>query len=73
MSAEANKPEQEKPASPLILAPQGSKSPAHYIASLPAARQTQFLNELEEKGVIDVLPFLFDFWALPHQSPSGGN
>jgi hypothetical protein len=36
------------------------------------ALQNQFLNELDQ-GELMALPFLFDFWAMPHQLPPEGN
>jgi len=48
------------------------KSGAGLIASLPPEEQEEFLNELSE-GALLALPWLFDFWALPHQLPPEGN
>ncbi|WP_106607782.1 DNA-packaging protein [Shimia abyssi] len=50
----------------------GLRSGADWIASEPAEVQTEFLEALSE-GELVALPFLFDFWALPHQVPPEGN
>ncbi|NNE51101.1 MAG: ATP-binding protein, partial [Sulfitobacter sp.] len=44
---------------------------ASWIASADVGVQEQFLSELEE-GELLALPFLFEFWALPHQVPPEG-
>lgn len=44
---------------------------AAWLASAPAAMRETFLSELGEGGLC-ALPFLFDFWALPHQLPPEG-
>ena len=41
---------------------------ANWVASEPVANQETFLNSLTE-GELLALPFLFEFWALPHQLP----
>lgn len=41
------------------------------IASAPRETQERFLNELSE-GALLALPFLFEFWAMPHQLPPTG-
>lgn len=43
-------------------------SGANLIASAPLSTQTAFLDGLDAKALA-ALPFLFDFWALPHQLP----
>lgn len=48
------------------------KSGAAWLASAPVAQQERFLNEIGEGGLA-ALPFLFEFWALPHQLPPGGD
>ncbi len=48
------------------------RSGAAWIASEPVAVQTEFLDSLTE-GELLALPFLFDFWALPHQLPPDGD
>lgn len=45
---------------------------ADLIASGPTRAQSTFLNELTE-AELAALPFLFEFWALPHQCPPPGN
>jgi len=52
--------------------PSGLRSAAHWIASGPQAEQDRFLDDLEE-GALYALPFLFEFWALPHQLPPEGD
>jgi hypothetical protein len=56
---------------PLILTGHGLRSGASWIGSADAALQDQFLNELDE-GELMALPFLFEFWAMPHQLPPEG-
>ena len=45
---------------------------ARLVASAPVQAQDQFLNELGE-GALCALPFLFEFWAMPHQLPPEGD
>ncbi|WP_119840818.1 DNA-packaging protein [Pseudooceanicola algae] len=52
--------------------PQGLRSGAAWIACAGAQVQKRFLDELDE-GELRALPFLFDFWALPHQLPPEGD
>ncbi len=52
----------------LISMPRDLRSGAAWIASEPHAVQTEFLDSLTE-GELLALPFLFEFWALPHQLP----
>lgn len=47
------------------------KSGAAWLACAPVALQEQFLHELGEGG-LRALPFLFEFWAMPHQLPPEG-
>lgn len=56
----------------LTLTPPDLRSGADWIASEPAEIQAEFLDSLDE-GELLALPFLFDFWALPHQLPPEGN
>ena len=42
------------------------------VASAPVQAQETFLNELGE-GALCALPFLFEFWAMPHQLPPEGD
>lgn len=55
-----------------ISTPQDLRSGAAWIASEPVEVQSEFLDSLTE-GELLALPFLFDFWALPHQLPPDGN
>jgi terminase large subunit-like protein len=48
------------------------KSGAGWLASAPAAIRENFLTEIGEGGLC-ALPFLFEFWALEHQLPPGGD
>jgi phage terminase large subunit-like protein len=48
------------------------KSGADWLASAPAAIREEFLSDLGEGGLC-ALPFLFEFWALPHQLPPEGD
>lgn len=57
---------------PLIWTRLDLRSGADWVACAPAAVQEQFLNELGEGGLC-ALPFLFEFWALPHQLPPDGD
>ena len=59
-------------AMPSTLAEHGLRSGASWIGSADAALQDQFLNELDE-GELLALPFLFEFWAMPHQLPPEGD
>lgn len=54
------------------LMPSGTRSGADWIASAPPETQTEFLNSLTE-AELRALPFLFEFWALPHQLPPSGD
>ncbi|MBE1284732.1 MAG: ATP-binding protein [Rhodobacteraceae bacterium] len=45
---------------------------ADWLASADVAIRDRFLNELDEGG-LRALPFLFEFWALPHQLPPDGD
>lgn len=67
----------DKPASsgaewPLTLTRLDLKSGADWLASAPAAIREEFLSDLGEGGLC-ALPFLFEFWALPHQLPPEGD
>ncbi|MEO1976694.1 MULTISPECIES: DNA-packaging protein [Salipiger] len=48
------------------------RSGAAWLASAGAAARDGFLNELTE-GECLALPFLFEFWAMEHQLPPGGD
>lgn len=49
----------------------GIRSAASWIASEPPETQAAFLAELEDKSLL-ALPYLFEFWAMPHQLPPVG-
>jgi len=55
-----------------ISQPPGTRSGAAWLASAPAAIQAEFLEGLTEAEIL-ALPYLFDFWALPHQLPPEGD
>ena len=48
------------------------RSGADWIACAPPEAQEAFLSSLED-GTLLALPYLFDFWALPHQLPPEGD
>ena len=56
---------------PSILSAPDLRSGADWLASAPAAVRETFLSELDE-GELCALPYLFEFWALPHQLPPDG-
>jgi phage terminase large subunit-like protein len=58
-------------AQPSTLSRLDLKSGAGWLASAPAAIQEAFLSEIGEGG-LRALPFLFEFWAHPHQLPPEG-
>ncbi|TQM94300.1 DNA-packaging protein [Roseinatronobacter monicus] len=47
------------------------KSPAEFLASAPPATVTEFLDGLSD-AALAALPWLFEFWAAPHQLPPDG-
>ncbi|MEM7320142.1 MAG: terminase family protein [Pseudomonadota bacterium] len=57
---------------PLTLSKLDLQSGAGWLASVPAAVRETFLSEIGEGGLC-ALPFLFEFWALPHQLPPDGD
>ncbi len=57
---------------PWTLTGRGLTSGASWIGSADVALQDQFLSELDE-GELMALPFLFEFWAMPHQLPPEGS
>lgn len=67
------------PGSPREDTPWTSKVPelrfgARLVASAGAKAQESFLEELETvEGAMCALPFLFEFWAMPHQLPPEGD
>ncbi len=56
----------------LTSTPRDLRSGAAWIASEPRAVQSEFLDSLTE-GELLALPFLFEFWAMPHQLPPEGD
>lgn len=50
----------------------GLKSGASWISCAAPDVQARFLSELDEGGLA-ALPYLFEFWALPHQLPPEGD
>lgn len=52
--------------------PFDQRSGAALIASAPRSEQERFLNDLSPE-VLRGLPYLFEFWALPHQLPPEGD
>ena len=54
------------------LTGRGLTSGANWIGSADVAVQDRFLSELDE-GELVALPFLFEFWAMPHQLPPKGD
>ncbi|WP_333829507.1 DNA-packaging protein [Pararhodobacter sp.] len=50
------------------MAQQGPKSDAEWIACAPAQVREEFLEGLSEAALL-ALPWLFEFWAMPHQLP----
>lgn len=72
MTVETDKRALREGGMPLTLGGHGLRSGASWIGSADAALQDQFLNELDE-GELLALPFLFEFWAMPHQLPPEGN
>ncbi|WP_292293714.1 terminase family protein [Marivita sp.] len=54
--------------------PRGTRSGADLIASVSVAEKDAFLSSLEEvDGALLALPYLFEFWAHPHQLPPEGD
>ncbi len=58
--------------SPSTLTQPALKSGAAWLASATPKVQEAFLNELSEAALV-ALPWMFEFWALPHQSPPAGD
>ena len=57
---------------PSTLTQSALKSGADLIASATPLQQAAFLAGLSDSE-LQALPYLFDFWALPHQLPPGGD
>ncbi|MCC5960404.1 MAG: DNA-packaging protein [Rhodobacteraceae bacterium] len=61
------------PAPPVLtLGPQGTKSPADWLACAPPETVAEFLDSLSDDALA-ALPWLFEFWAAPHQLPPAGD
>ena len=71
MTAETNRPELHAGDMPSTSTKRGLISGASLIGSAVPSVQESFLNELDE-GELRALPYLFDFWAMPHQLPPEG-
>jgi len=52
--------------------PQEMKSPAEFLASAPPGTVAEFLDGLSDTALA-ALPWLFEFWAAPHQLPPEGD
>lgn len=48
------------------------RSGAAWLASAPESVQKEFLDDLKDDHIL-ALPYLFEFWAMPHQLPPDGN
>ncbi len=72
MTAETDKLELRVGVMPSISTKRGLTSGASLIGSAVQSIQEGFLNELDE-GELRALPYLFDFWAMPHQLPPEGD
>ncbi|WP_300516709.1 terminase family protein [Aliiroseovarius sp.] len=48
------------------------RSGADWLSCKPKSEQEAFLNSLSD-GALMALPYLFEFWALPHQLPPDGD
>lgn len=53
------------------LTPQEMKSGAAWLASATPETVTEFLGGLSQNALL-ALPWMFEFWALPHQLPPAG-
>ena len=72
MTAEINKPELRVEATPSTWKKRRLISGASLIGSAVPSIQEGFLNDLDE-GELRALPYLFEFWAMPHQLPPEGD
>ena len=57
---------------PSIWKESGIRSGASWIASASRGTQDRFLSELDPEMLL-ALPYLFEFWAMPHQLPPEGS
>ncbi|MEP1943911.1 MAG: hypothetical protein ABJJ03_12485, partial [Sulfitobacter sp.] len=71
MTAETNKLELHEGDMPSTWTKRGLTSGASWISSVVPSVQEKFLSNLDE-GELRALPYLFDFWAMPHQVPPEG-
>ena len=55
-----------------ISLPHAPRSDAEWLACAPRSVQEAFLAGLSESALA-ALPWLFEFWAMPHQSPPAGD
>lgn len=56
---------------PSTLTPHGLRSGADLLACATPEEQKAFLADLDEASLL-ALPYIFEFWALPHQLPPEG-
>jgi phage terminase large subunit-like protein len=56
----------------MILTLPELKSGADWLACAQPEVTSEFLSSLSDNALL-ALPFLFDFWAMPHQTPPEGN
>lgn len=54
------------------LTPRAPRSPADWLACAPPGTRAAFLDGLSDQ-TLAALPWLFEFWAAPHQLPPEGN
>jgi len=71
LSSKTDKPELFRGGTPLTWMSFELTSGADWLACAPAAVRETFLSDIGEGG-LRALPFLFEFWALPHQLPPTG-
>ena len=64
-------PVRSEPEAHLTLKEHGLKSGAAWLASATPEEVTEFLGSLSQNAFLS-LPWLFEFWALPHQLPPRG-
>ena len=73
MTGKQDKKPRRKVASPIsTLTPPDTTSGAAFLASVSVARQNEFLESLTA-AELRALPYMFEFWALPHQLPPQGD
>ena len=64
-------PGRQGPGTDLTLTPRAMKSGAAWLACALPEEIDAFLGGLSEKALL-ALPWMFEFWALPHQLPPEG-